>query len=70
MSSVNSKYFVMSGVEKDMRVSSVRQKWGVECRDDNTECQCRPKSISVQMSVSDGKNGPVSGVGRTPFHGS
>ena len=39
---------------------SVGLKWGVECRTDNFECRCRPKLILVWMSVSDGKNGPVS----------
>ncbi len=35
----------------------------------HSECQCWPKLISVWMSMSDEKNGPVSGVGRAPFHG-
>ncbi len=63
---------------------SVGVKWSVECRADNSECpwerilvpqqtfngmRCRPTLILVWMSVSDWKNGPVSGVGNTPFMG-
>ncbi len=39
---------------------SVGLKWSVECRADNSECQCQPPLILGWMSVSDWKNGPVS----------
>ncbi len=46
-----------------------RTEWSVECRTSNPECRCRPTLIQVCMSVSDGKNWLVSGVGNTPFMG-
>ncbi len=42
---VDSKYCVMSGVNLDMRVLSVRLKWGVECWAENSRCLCQPKLI-------------------------
>ena len=48
---------------------SVGLKWSVKCRISNSECQCRPTLILGWMSVPDGKNGLVSGVGNTPFMG-
>ena len=44
-----------------------RADWSVECRASNSECWCRRTLILVWMSVSDEKNGLVSGVGNTPF---
>ncbi len=44
-------------------------KRSVKCRADNSECRCQPTLILICMSVSDEKNGPVSGVGNTPFVG-
>ncbi len=46
-----------------------RADWSVECRASNSECRCQLTLILVWMSVSDGKNGLVSGVGNTPFMG-
>ncbi len=46
-----------------------RADWSVECRASNSECRCRPTLNLGWMSVSDGKNGLVSGVGNTPFMG-
>ncbi len=48
---------------------SVGLKWSVKCRVTNYECGCRATLILGRMSVSDGKKGPVSGVGNTPFMG-
>ncbi len=50
-------------------IVSVRLKWSVKCRVTESGCQCWATLILGLMSVSDGKNGPVSGVGNTPFMG-
>ncbi len=42
-------------------------KSSVKCRVANPECRCRATLILGWMSVLDGKNGPVSSVGNTPF---
>ncbi len=49
---------------------SVRHKWSVECWVTNAECRCLATLIMLilgWMSVSNGINGPVSGVRNTPF---
>ena len=48
---------------------SVGLKWSVKCRAIKSECRCRATLILGWMSVSDGKNGSVSGVENTPFMG-
>ena len=48
---------------------SVGLKCSVKCWVTNAECWCRATLILGWMSVTDGKNGPVSGVGNTPFMG-
>ena len=47
----------------------VELKWSVKCRVTISECRCQATLIFGWMSVSNGKNGPVSGVGNTPFRG-
>ncbi len=48
---------------------SVGLKWSVKCRAYKSECRCQATLIFGWMSVSDGKNGSVSGVRNTPFMG-
>ncbi len=69
--SVGRRLAILRNVRRQLgnETVTVGPKWSVKCRVTNSECRCQATLVLDLMSVSDGKNCPVSDVGNTPFMG-